>query len=94
MRCESISRERRPSEDKTEVGDNTLVDLERNGSLTAVFPNKDEGMIERHEKVAYVPDLAFRILSLVALHTLGVGFSTDDSDVNMTLLDGKSKVLE
>ena len=43
----------------------------------------------RLERVAYVPDLAFNLFSLMATHTRGVGFATDDSDKSVTLLDGR-----
>lgn len=43
----------------------------------------------RLERVVYVPDLAFNLLSLVAAHTRGVDFSTYDSDKGVALLDGR-----
>lgn len=39
------------------------------------------------ELVAYVPDLAFDLLSSVVAHTRGVSFATDDSNESVTLLD-------
>ena len=55
----------------------------------AVFPNKERGIAVRLEKVAYVPDLAFNLFSLMAAHTRGIGFTTDDVDMSVTLVDGR-----
>ena len=37
--------------------------------------------------MAYVPDLAFNLFSLMAAHTRGVDFATDDVDTSVTLAD-------
>lgn len=42
-------------------------------------------------KVAYVPDLAFSLFSLMIAHTRGVGLTTDDSDTSLTLLHGRRR---
>ena len=36
-----------------------------------------------------MPDLAFNLFSLMAAHTRGVGFATDDEDMSVTLADGR-----
>ena len=84
-----LLRDVRPSDDKVKIGDNTLIDVKCYGSLTVVFPNKAGGVTVRLERVAYVPDLAFNLFSLMAAHTRGVSFTTDDSDKSVTLLDGR-----
>ena len=66
-----------------------LIGLEGYGSLTVVFANKERGITVRLEKVAYVPDLAFNLFSLMATHTRGLGFATDDEDMSVTLVDGR-----
>ena len=45
-----------------------------------LFPNNEGRLAVRLEKVAYGPDLAFNMFSLMAVHTSGVGFATDDED--------------
>ena len=86
-KSDELLRDVQPSDDKVKIGDNTLLDVECCGSLTVVFPNKAGGVTVRLERVAYVPDLAFNLFSLMAAHTRGVGFATDDSDKSVTLLD-------
>ena len=58
-----------PPEDKVKIGNDTLIGIEGYGSLTVVFPNKERGITVRLKKVAYVPDLAFTLFSLLAAHT-------------------------
>ena len=41
--------------------------------------------------MAYVPDLAFSLFSLLVANTRGVGFATDDEDMSMTLVDGRQR---
>ena len=36
-----------------------------------------------------MPDLAFNLFSLMAAHTRGAGFVTDDEDMSVTLADGR-----
>ena len=90
-RSADLLRDVQPSEDKVKIGNDTLVDVEGYGSLTVVFPNKAEGVTVRLDKVAYVPSLAFNLFSLMAAHTRGVGFATDDKDMSVTLADGRLK---
>ena len=54
-----------------------------------LFPNNEGRLAVRLEKVAYVPDLAFNLFSLMATHTRGLGFATDDEDMSVTLVDGR-----
>ena len=65
---------------RSKSGNDTLIGVEGYGSLTVVSANKKGGIALRLEKVAYVPDLAFNMFSLMAVHTSGVGFATDDED--------------
>ena len=84
-----LLRDLQPSEDKVKIGNDTLVRVEGFGSLTVVFPNKAGGITVRLEKVGYGHDLAFNLFSLMAGHTRGVGFATDDEDMRETLVDGR-----
>ena len=74
-RSADLLRDVQPSENKVKDGNDTLIDVEGNGSLTVVFANKEGGIAVRLEKMAYVPDLVFRLFSLMAAHTRGVGLS-------------------
>ena len=89
-RSADLLRDMQPSEDKVKIGNATLVDVEGYGSLTVVFPNKAEGATVRLDKVAYVPSLAFNLFSLMAAHTRGVGFATDDKDMSCLLYTSPS----
>ncbi|CAM9644848.1 unnamed protein product, partial [Sphacelaria rigidula] len=71
-------RDLQPSEEKVKIDNNTLIDVECYGSLTVVFRHRAGVVTVRLEKIAYVPDLAFNLFSLVAAYTRGVGLSTDD----------------
>ena len=88
-RSADLLRDLHPSEDKVKIGNDTLIGVEGYGSLTVVFANKEGGITVRLEKVAYVTDLAFNFFSLMAAHTRGVGFATDDEDISVTLVDGR-----
>ena len=90
-RSDYLLRDVQPSEDKVKIGNVTLVDVEGYGSLTAVFPNKAEGVTVRLDKVAYVPSLVLNLFYLMAAHTRGVGFATADKDMGVTLADGRLK---
>ena len=90
-RSVDLPRDVQPSEDKVRIGNDTLVNVEGYGSLTVVFPNKAEGVTVRLDKVTDVPSLAFNLFSLMAAHTRGVGFATDDKDMSVTLADGRLK---
>ena len=80
-----------PSEDEVKIDNDTLIGVEGYGSLTVVFSNKEGRITVRLEKVAYVPDLAFSLFSLLVANTRGVGFATDDEDMSMTLVDGRQR---
>ena len=88
-RSADLLRDVQPLEDKVRIDNNTLVDVGGYGSLTVVFPNKEEGVTVRLDKVIYVPSLTFDFFSLMAAHTRGVGFATDDKDMSVTLSDGR-----
>ena len=88
-RSADLIRDVQPSEHKVKVGNDTLIDVECYGTLTIIFANKEGGIAVRLENVAYVPDLAFNLFSLMAAHTRGVGFATDDEDMRETLVDGR-----
>ena len=88
-RSADLIRDVQPSEHKVKVGNDTLIDVEGYGSLTVIFANKEGGIAVRLEKAAYVLDLAFNLFSLMAAHTRGVGFATDDEDISVTLVDGR-----
>ena len=60
-------------DDKVRIGDNHLIDFVGYGTLTAVFP---EDLTVKLLDVAYVPDIAFSLFSLMAAHKQGVGFMT------------------
>ena len=68
-RSADLPRDLHPSEDKVKIGNDTLIGVEGYGLLTVVFPNKAGGITVRVEKVAYVPDLAFTLFSLMASYT-------------------------
>lgn len=76
------------SEDKVKVklGNNTSIDVEDYGPLTVVFPNHAGGIMVRLDEVASVSVLAIIHFLLVAAHVRGVGFTTDDLDMSVTLL--------
>ena len=78
-----LLRDLHPTEDKFKIGNDTLIGVEDYGSLTVAFPSKGGGVPVRLEKVAYVPDLAFNLFSLMTAHTRGVGFVTDDEDMSV-----------
>ena len=78
-----------PTEDKVEIGNDTLIGVEGYGSLTVAFPNKAGGVTVRLEKVAYVPGLAFKLFSFTAAHKQGVDFVADNEDISVILADGR-----
>ncbi|CAM9954547.1 unnamed protein product, partial [Laminaria digitata] len=61
-------------DDKVRIGDNHLIDVVGYGTLTVVFPGD---LTVKLLDVAYVPDLAFNLFSLMAAHKQGVGFMTE-----------------
>ena len=80
-RSADLLRDLNPSEDKVEIGNGTLIGVERYGSLT-VLSNKAGGIRVRLEKVTYVPGLAFNLVPTMPAHTRG-GFATDDEDMSL-----------
>ncbi|CAM9811448.1 unnamed protein product, partial [Sphacelaria rigidula] len=84
-RSADLLREMQPSEDELKIGNDTFIDVEGYGPLTAVFPNKVGRLTVTLDKVAYAPAAAFNLLSFMAAHPRGVGFTTDDSDMSVTL---------
>ena len=81
-RSADLLRDLHPS-DKVKIGNGALTGVEGYGSLIVVFPNKGGGIAVRLEKVAYVPDVAFNLFSLMTVHTRGVGFATDYVDMSI-----------
>ncbi|CAM9631660.1 unnamed protein product, partial [Laminaria digitata] len=61
-------------DDNVRIGDNHLIDVVGYGTLTAVFPGD---LTVKLLDVAYVPDIAFNLFSLMAAHKHGVGFMTE-----------------
>lgn len=57
-------RDLQPSEDKVKIVNDSLIEFEGYVSSTVVFLNKVGGETVRHDRVAYVPDLAFNIFFL------------------------------
>ena len=51
-------------DDKVRIGNNRLIDVVGNGTLTVVFPGD---LTVKLLDVAYVPELAFNLFSLMAL---------------------------
>ena len=56
------------------------------GTLTVVFPGD---LTVKLLDVAYMPDLAFNLFSLMAAHKQGVGFMTGDEGLCISLFDGR-----
>ena len=72
--------------DKVRVGDNHLIDVVGYGTLTVVFPGD---LTVKLLNVAYVPDLALNLFSLIAAHKQGVGFTTEEKDLCISLFNGR-----
>ena len=72
----------RLTDGKVRVGDNNLIDVVGYGTLTVVFPGD---LTVKILDVAYVPDLAYNLVSLMAAHKQGVGFTTEDEDLCISL---------
>ncbi|CAM9165641.1 unnamed protein product, partial [Laminaria digitata] len=77
-------------DNKVRIGDNHLIDVVGYGTLTVVFPGD---LTVKLLDVAYVPDLAFNLFSLMAAHKQGVGFMTEEEDLCISLFDGRLSVL-
>ncbi|CAN0295766.1 unnamed protein product, partial [Laminaria digitata] len=74
-------------DDKVRIGDNHLIDVVDYGTLTAVFPGD---LTVKLLDVAYVPDIAFNLFSLMAAHEHGVGFMTEKK-LCISLFNGRLK---
>ena len=72
--------------DKVRGGDGHLIEVVGYGTLTVVFP---EDLTVKLLDVAYVPDLAFDLFSLMAAHKQGVGFTTEEKDLCIFLFNGR-----
>ena len=73
-------------DDKVRIGDNHMIDVVGYGTLTVVFPGD---LTVKLLDVAYVPELAFNMFSLMAAHKQGVGFMTEEEDLCISLFDGR-----
>ena len=73
-------------DDKVRIGDNHLIDVVGHGTLTVVFPGD---LNVKLLNVAYVPELAFNLFSLMPAHKEGVGFMTEKEDLCISLFDGR-----
>ena len=73
-------------DDKVRIGDNHLIDVVGYGTLTAVFPGD---LTVKLLDVAYMPDLAFNLFTLMAAHKQGVGFMTEDEGLCISPFDGR-----
>ena len=71
---------------KVRVGDNHLIDVMGYGTLTVVFPGD---LTVKLLDVAYATDIAFNLFSLVAAHKRGVGFTTEEKDLCISLFTGR-----
>ncbi|CAN0450323.1 unnamed protein product, partial [Laminaria digitata] len=74
-------------DDKVRIGDNHLIDVVGYGTLTAVFPGD---LTVKLLDVAYLPDIAFNLFSLMAAHKHGVGFMTE-KNLCISLFSGRLK---
>ena len=61
-------------DDKVRIGDDHLIDTVGYGTLTVVFPGD---LTVKLSDVAYMPDIAFNLSSLMAVHQQGVRFTTE-----------------
>ena len=73
---------------KVRVGDNHLIDVMGYGTLTVVFPGD---LTVKLLDVAYATDIAFNLFSLVAAHKRGVGFTTEEKDLCVSLFNGRMR---
>ena len=71
--------------DKVKIGDNHLINVVGYGTLTVVFTGD---LTVKLLDVGYVPDLAFNLFSLIAAHTHGVGFTTEEEGLCIILSIG------
>ena len=75
----------RLGDDRVRVGDNHLIDVVGYGTLTVVLPGD---LTAKLLDVAYVPDFVFNLFSLMAAHKQGVGFTTEEKDLCISLSMG------
>ena len=71
-------------DDKVRIGDNHLIDVVGYGTLLVVFPGD---LSVNPLNVAYTPDLAFNLFSLMAAHEQGVGCMIEDEGLCISLFD-------
>ena len=76
----------RLGDDKVRVGDNHLIDVVEYRTLTVVFPGD---LTVKLLDVAYVPDIAFNLFSLMAAHKQEVRFTTQEKDSCISLFNGR-----
>ena len=81
-----ISSDIRLCDDKVRIGDNHLIDVVGYGTLTVVFPGD---LTVKLLDVAYVPEIAFNLFSLMAAHKQGVAFTTEEKDLCISLFNGR-----
>ena len=62
-------------DDKVRIGDNHRIDVLGYGTLTAVFPG--DLTVKLLDK-AYVPDIVFNLVSILAAHKQGVRSTTEE----------------
>lgn len=79
-----------PSENTVTIGNVTLIDVEGYASLAAGSPQKAGGITARRGKVfPHAPHEAFKPFPFMTAHPRGVGSTIDDSDMSVTLMDGR-----
>ena len=79
-------RDIRLSDDRVRIAENYLIDVVRYGTLAVLFPG---GLTVKLLDVAYVPDIAFNLLSLMAAHTQRDRFKTGKEGLCISLFDGR-----
>ena len=72
--------------DKVMIGDNRLIDIVGHGTLIYVFP---EDLTVKLLDVAYMPDIAFNVFSVIAAHRQGVRFTTEEEALRISPFDGR-----
>ena len=75
----------RLGDDRVRVGDNHLIGMMGYATLTVVFPRD---LIVKLLNVAYVPDISFNLISLMAAHKQGVRITTEEKDLCISLSMG------
>ena len=72
-------------DDKDRIRENHLIDVVGYGTQT-VFPGD---LTVKLLDVAYVPEIAFSLFSLMAAHKQGVAFTTEEKDLCISLFSGR-----